>query len=187
MPPPGMRIRHANQGIMSRTAFFENGEAVGIDTDSPDKIMARSEPMHPEDRDFDADLGPEDPGENIDFKAIQAVPRDALKVLLRFLIPAHSPFAKKRWRSMQLRTVILAHMIDLDGLGQKSFQQLGDELGCSRALLSLLSLRLIDGLKIEKTRNGKSRASREVYRKSSKDSHRRQGHRMASDEGKEAL
>jgi hypothetical protein len=168
-----------------RIYHTENGDLVNIDENTPDRILARSEPMHETDKDWDADLGPEDDGERIDFDAIKTVPRDALKVLLRFLIPANSPFAKKRWRSMQLRTVILAHMIDLDGLGQKSFQQLGDELGCSRALLSLLSLRLVDGLAIEKTRNGKSRASREVYRKSSTDSHRRQGHRMTGDKAAE--
>ena len=160
---------------------------IGADEDTPAMIAARKEAIHETDgEDWDHEYAPDEGGEDIDFEAIKAVPRDALKVLLRFLIPAHSPFARKRWRSMQLRTVILAHMIDLDGLGQKSFQQLGDELGCSRALLSLLSLRLIDGLKIEKTRNGKSRASREVYRKSSTDSHRRQGNRVHADEGKVA-
>jgi biotin operon repressor len=164
-----------------RNHFSEDGHLVSIDEHTPDRIAARKEPLHPDDDDFDADFAPDEGGEDIDFEAIKAVPRDALKILLRFLIPANSPFAKKRWRSMQLRTVLLAHMIDLDGLGQKSFQQLGDELGCSRANLSLLSLRLIDGLSIQKTRNGKSRASREVYRKSSTDSHRRQGHRMSAD------
>jgi hypothetical protein len=162
-----------------RTHYGEDGTAVGLDKNTPDRILARKEALHPDDEDFDHDLGPEDGGEVIDFGAIKSVPRDALKILLRFLIPAHSPFARKRWRSMQLRTVILAHMIDLDGLGQKSFQQLGDELGCSRALLSLLSLRLIDGLGIDKCRNGKSRSSRQVFRKSATEAHRRAGHTMS--------
>jgi biotin operon repressor len=165
-----------------RTAFYaEDGTAVGLDQNTPDRIAARKEALHPDDEDYDAAFAPDDGGETIDFDAIRNVPRDALKVLLRFLIPAHSPFARKRWRSMQLRTVILAHMIDLDGLGQKSFQQLGDELGCSRANLSLLSLRLVDGLSIEKSRNGKSRASRQVYRQTATEAHRRAGHRMSAD------
>ena len=183
---PGMPIRHPTLS-MTRTAFFENGEAVGIDTDSPDRILARSEPMHPEDHDFDADLGPEDPGETFDLAGIKSIPRDALRTLLRFLVPNNSVSAKKRWRMAQLRVALTAHMLNIDGIGSKSFEELGQELGCTRALLSLYSLRMIDGLAIDKTRNGKCRRSREVYRQSATEVHRRQGHRMKQDVAAEVL
>ena len=164
-----------------RTAFFENGGAVELDNNSPDRILAKSEPMHPDDEDFDHELAAAEDGENIDLAGIRAIPRDALKTLLMFLIPSNSVSAKKRWRMAQLRLSLLSHMLNVDGIGQKSFEELGQELGCTRALLSLYSLRMIDGLAIDKTRNGKCRRSREVYRQSATEAHRRQGHRMKQD------
>jgi hypothetical protein len=165
-----------------RTAFFDDhGAAVELDCNSPARILARSEPLHPDDEDFDPDLGPEDPGENIDLAGITSIPRDALRTLLRFLVPNNSVNAQKRWRMMTLRTALLAHMLDIDGIGQKSFEDLGQELGCTRALLSLYSLRMIDGIGIDKTRNGKRREARAVYRKTATEAHRRAGHSMSSD------
>jgi hypothetical protein len=165
-----------------RTAFYgEDGTAVGLDENTPDRIAARKEALHPDDEDYDAAFAPDDGGETIDFGAIRNVPRDALKVILRFIIPSTSSSEAKRWRMAQLRVALLAHMLDLDGIGSKSFQQLGDELGCTRALLSLYSLRMIDGLQIDKCRNGKSRRSREVFRKSATEAHRRARHRISAD------
>jgi hypothetical protein len=160
----------------------EDGHLVNIDEDSPLRLLARREPLHPDDPDdFDADFRPDDNGERIDFEGIKAVPRDALKTLLRFLVPSNSVSAKKKWRITQLRVALLSHMLNVDGLGALSFEELGQELGCTRALLSLYSLRMIDGLQIDKCRNGKSRRSREVFRKSATEAHRRQGHRMKQD------
>ena len=119
--------------------------------------------------------------ENIDFKAVQGVPRDALLVLLRFIIPATAISPKKRWRRAQLRLAVLAHFLDVDGLGERSFKELGDQLGCTKALLSLYSLRMIDGLGINKTRHGKSKIARQSYRQSAIESHKRQGHIVKAD------
>ena len=117
-----------------------------------------------------------DHGEDIDFASIKNVPRDALLVLLRFLIPATSSSPRKRWRGAQLRLAVLSHFLNVDGLGEKSFKELGEELGCTKALLSLYSLRMIDALGVEKSRHGKSRLAREAYRQSATEAHRRQGH-----------
>jgi hypothetical protein len=122
--------------------------------------------------------------ENIDFSAIKKVPADALKILIRFLLP--SAPAKNRWRHAQIRLALVAHMIDIDGIGGKSFEKLAQELGCSRALLSLRSLEMIDGLEIEKCRNGKARASRETYREAAIKSHIARGHRMSEDSAGDA-
>lgn len=119
-----------------------------------------------------------DTSENIDFAAIKGVPRDALLILLRFLIPQKASSPRKKWRGAQLRLAVLAHFLDLDGLGEKSFKELGEELGCTKALLSLYSLKMIDGLGIEKSRHGKSRQAREAYRQSATEAHRRQGHHI---------
>jgi hypothetical protein len=162
-----------------RNHFSEDGHLVSIDENSPARIAARREPLHDKDLDFDHELAPDDDGERIDFEGIKAVPRDALKILLRFLIPSNSISEKKRWRMAQLRVALLSHMLDVDGLGSKSFEELGQELGCTRALLSLYSLRMIDGLGIDKCRNGKSRSSRQVFRKSATEAHRRAGHTMS--------
>jgi hypothetical protein len=171
-----------------RTYHTDSGHLVNIDSDTPDRLLARSEAWHPGDDGTDADLGPENDGERIDFEGIKAVPRDALKTLLRFLIPSNSVSEAKRWRMAQLRVALMAQMLDVDGLGSKSFRELGEELGCTRALLSLYSLRMIDGLSIEKSRNGKKRSARSVYAASSTEAHRRAGHRMTADKlAEEAL
>jgi hypothetical protein len=168
-----------------RNHYSEEGHLVSVEENSPDKLAARREALHPEDIDFDTDLGPENDGERIDFEGIKAVPRDALKTLLMFLIPSNSVSEKKRWRMAQLRLALLSHMLNVDGIGSKSFQQLGDELRCSRALLSLYSLRIVDGLSLNKAPNGKCRASRLVYQKTSTEAHRRAGHRIHSDKAAE--
>jgi hypothetical protein len=166
----------------------EDGHLVNIDEDSPLRLLARREPLHPDDPDdFDADFRPDDNGERIDFEGIKAVPRDALKTLLRFLVPSNSVSEKKKWRMAQLRVALLSHMLNVDGLGALSFEELGKELECTRSLLSLYSLRIVDGLTLNKAPNGKQRSAREIYRQTATAAHRRAGHRMASDESKEAL
>lgn len=182
MPPPACRL---DIPAWEMNHYSEEGHLVNIDENTPDRIAARREALHPEDIDFDTDLGPENDGERIDFEGIKAVPRDALKTLLMFLIPSNSVSAKKRWRMAQLRLSLLSHMLNVDGIGSKSFQQLGDELGCSRALLSLYSLRIVDGLSLNKAPNGKQRSARHAYSVSCTEAHRRAGHRVAADEGKE--
>ena len=170
-------IRHP--ALVMRTHHSDDGHLVNTDENTPDRILAQKEPLHETDEDFDHDYAPDHDGETFDAAAIKNIPRDALKVILRFIIPSTSSSQAKRWRIAQLRVALLAHMLDIDGIGSKSFEDLGQELGCTRALLSLYSLRMIDGLAIDKTRNGKSRRSREVYRETATAAHRRAGHRMA--------
>ncbi len=116
-----------------------------------------------------------DGGETIDLAGIKAIPVSALKVLVRYLVPARG---RSRWRHGQIRLAILAHALDLDGIGGQSFEALSKELNCSRSLLSLRSLELIDGLGINKLRNGKARESRDTYRSSAIATHKRLGHKM---------
>jgi hypothetical protein len=149
--------------------------AILADWETPDRIVARLEPMHEDDVDFDADLGHDDGGETIDLAGIKAIPVSALKVLVRYLVPARG---RSRWRHGQIRLAILAHALDLDGIGGQSFEALSKELNCSRSLLSLRSLELIDGLGIDKLRNGKVRKSRDTYRSSAIATHKRLGHKM---------
>lgn len=125
-------------------------------------------------------LEDEQDDEEIDLDGINAIPRDALKRLVRWLVPSQARSSAKRWRISQIRLAILSQMLDVDGTGQLTFEQLGKELGCTRALLSYYSLRMIDDLGQNKSANGKSRASREVFRQSAIASHQARGHRMKS-------
>jgi hypothetical protein len=160
---------------------YDNGSWVEIDSNTPAVMLARKEPLHPDDGDeWDADLAPDDAGEFIDVDGIKDIPRDALQRLVLFLIPVNSAPAR-RWRISTLRLAIIAQMVDPDGIGKQSFEALAKELGCTRALLSWHSLKMIDSLKIDKLRNGKQRHTRETYRQSAIESHRRQGHRIHTD------
>ena len=150
------------------------------DHETPDKIIARTEAWH-EDDDEGSDplLSPAEDGLTIDLAGLRSIPTDALLILLRYIVQPDS--ATNRWRQAQVRVAVLSHMVNLDGIGSLSFAQLAQELGCSPALLSLRSIELIDGLAIDKTRNGKKRSSRETYRKTATEAHIRAGHRMTVD------
>ena len=69
---------------------------MGRDNDSPDKIVARKENLHETDKDFDHELSPDDGGETINAAGIKSIPRDALKVLLRYIVHATSLSQQKR-------------------------------------------------------------------------------------------
>ena len=158
---------------------YEGSHLVDVELNSPDRIMARSEPWHEGDKDTCRHLSPADTAEDIDLAGLRSIPREALLILLRYIVQPGA--AKHRWRQAQIRLAILAHMVNLDGIGELSFQALGEELGCTRALLSMRSLELIDGLSIDKTRNGKKRSSRETYRKTATKAHTLAGHTMTVD------
>jgi hypothetical protein len=157
--------------------YYADSDLVQADHNTPLHQLAKKEPWHDGDEDTDPQLDPADTAEQIDLAGLRSVPRDALIILLRYIVQPGA--AKNRWRQAQIRLAILAHMVDLDGIGALSFAALAEELGCTRALLSMRSLELIDGLKIEKTRNGKKRSSRETYRKTATEAHARAGHKMA--------
>jgi hypothetical protein len=165
-----------------RDHYSEDGHLVEVDFNTPAVKLARKEALHETDGDdWEADLAPCDMGETFDVAGIRDIPRDALQRLVLFLIPANSG-PTKRWRVSQLRLAIIAQMVDADGIGKLSFEDLAKELKCTRAILSYHSLKMIDAIGINKLRNGKRRETREIYRQSAIESHRRQGHRMKQDE-----
>ena len=165
---------------MSRTAFFDDhGAACGLDCNSPDRLLAKSEPLHEADGDFDADLGPEDDGETFDAAGLKSIPRQALLHLLRFVFPA--PGGTRPLRVAQLRLVALAHLAGVEGIGDRTLTDLARELTCTKSLLSLYSVRLTDQLGQAQVRGGKNRAARETYRQRALATHRAAGHRMSAD------
>jgi hypothetical protein len=184
-PPqnPGIEALAIRQPALSIMRDYYNGDdghLVEVDWQSPDRVAAGKEALHEDDVDFDADLAPYDKGETIDVTGIREIPRDALQRLVLFLIPTNSHPAK-RWRIAQLRLAIVAQMVDADGIGTQSFEDLAQELKCTRAILSYHSLKMIDAIGIDKLRNGKPRRTREIYRESAIAVHKRLGHKMTQD------
>jgi hypothetical protein len=163
---------------------YADSDLVQADHTTPLHQLAKKEPWDDADEDTDPQLDPADTAEQIDLAGLRSVPRDALLILLRYIVQPGA--AKHRWRQAQIRLAILAHMVNLDGIGALSYAGLAEELGCTRALLSMRSLELIDGLMIEKTRNGKRRSTRETYRRTAIEAHARAGHRMAVEVGEVA-
>ena len=182
--PPGLPIRHRAQGIM-RTYHTDNGDLVNIDSNTPDRIMARSEPLHPSDGDFDHELAPCDGGETFDAAGLKSIPRQALLILLRFIFPP--PNGTRPLRVAQLRLIALAHLAGLEGVGDRTLTDLAQELACTKSLLSLYSVRLTDQLGQAQVRGGKNRAARETYRQRALATHRAAGHRMSADKASEEV
>ena len=162
-----------------RNHYSEAGHLITIDQDSPDKIAARREALHPEDRDYDADLAPDDDSQTFDAAGLKSIPRQALLILLAFIFPP--PGGPRPLRSAQIKLVTLAHLAGLQGVADRTLTDLARELGCTKSLLSLYSVRLTDQLGQAQVRGGKSRSARKVYSERALATHRRAGHRMTAD------
>jgi hypothetical protein len=150
--------------ILGHEDGSRNGTA--IDWQSPDEILME--------REDEAD------SESCDLGGISEIPRDALKTILNFLVSPEKAglSAKKRWEMSLYRLVILAHTTGMQDVGNKSLSKLAEELGVTRSLLSHYAIQLCDQLGQAQPRGGKSRASRQVYRETATESHRRRGHRL---------
>jgi hypothetical protein len=169
-----------------RNHFTEGGHLVNIDSDSPDRILAKSEAWHPADDGTDAALAPCNGDETFDAAGLKSIPRQALLLLLAFIFPA--PGGTRPLRVAQLRLVALAHLAGFEGVGDRTLTDLARELACTKSLLSLYSVRLTDQLGQAQVRGGKNRAARETYRQRALASHRAAGHRMTADKlAEEAL
>lgn len=144
----------------------EGKRSTAIDWDSPDELMMQAE----------IEAGIDTEGQAVDTLALRKIPPDALKILLRYLLPAGRK-GPARWSGAVLKLAVLSNAADVDDLGGMTFTDIAKELGVSRALVSLYSLKLVDELGINKVRAGKSRESREVFRQSALAAHKRAGHR----------
>jgi hypothetical protein len=116
--------------------------------------------------------------ETIDVADLKSVPREALRIILRFLIPA-AGLPRRKWRVAQLRLATLAHLADVDDIGGQTLTEIAEELQCTRALVSLYHVRMLKTLNIPESRGGKSMASRAVYSQSASAAHIRAGHKMS--------
>jgi hypothetical protein len=118
-----------------------------------------------------------DDDEKIDLAGISGIPRDALARLLEFVL-GKSEQKRTKWKTATLRIAALCHLLNVRNMRELSLGELGRELGCTRANMSLYSLAVVDELQIEKGFTGKPRAARESYRKAAIKSHIQRCHRM---------
>jgi len=142
-----------------------------VELNSPDRIMARSEPWHAEDKDTDRHLDPDDTAETIDANGIKGIPRDALRQLLIFLIPRTDQLTK--WRMAAVRLAVVSRILNIDDLGALSLETLAKQLGVTRSLLSLRQLEIADQFGLGKLRSFKSAAARINYKASATKAHSR--------------
>ena len=152
---------------------YDNRELVDVEMNSPDRLLARSEPWHPEDIHTDHQLDPEDIGETFDAAGIKGIPLDALRQILLFLIPRTDKAS--RWQMATVRLAIVARVLGLDDAGQP-LEVLAKQLNVTRSLLSLRQLEIADQFQLGKLRSSKSAAARKNYSISASLAHeRRQG------------
>jgi hypothetical protein len=153
---------------------------MGKDDNSPDKILAKKEAIHPDDGDdWDRDLAPDDDPGTFDAAGMRSIPTNALKILLNFIFKP--PGGPRPLRAAHLRLIALAHLAGVDGVADRTLTDLARELGCTKSLLSLYSVRLTDQLGQAQVRGGKSRSARKVYSERALATHRAAGHRMTAD------
>lgn len=150
------------QGVNYVDQIAGHGENARVDFRDPSKIL-----MEIEDG---------DDGETIDCAGIAGIPRDALKKILDFVCDVRASGGTAQWRCRTLRLAALAHLANVQGVGEKTLTQLAGELGCTRASVSLYSIRIVDQLHQYQVRGGKRREAREAYRESAIRSHRAAGH-----------
>ena len=117
-------------------------------------------------------------GGDPDTLAMRDIPPDALAILIRFILGDQSRAKSTRWQVAAIRLAVIAHAIQLDGVGDLSFEELGRQLGCTRATISLYNVRLLDQFGISKFRSSKSRQSRDIYRETAIAAHRKLDHKL---------
>lgn len=111
-------------------------------------------------------LEPEDEERDttIDVEGIGRIPVDCIRVILSMIIPERGT-GPARWRTATGRLLALAHATGFESVRAIPLTQLAEEIGVSRATLSLMNCRLRDAGGLDH-RNGKSDAAREAYSKS---------------------
>lgn len=118
--------------------------------------------------------------EVVSLAGIQDIPRDALAILLNWLVGEPTRNSSTRWRKTTLKIAAISHMLNVQGLRELSLEQLGNQLGTTRANLSLYTLAVCDSCGIDKSYTGKRRGARQAYRDAAIRSHEKRGHKMTN-------
>ena len=153
------------------TKSYADSHLVDVELNTPDRILARSEPWHAEDIDTDRHLAPDDTGETFDASGIKGIPRDALRQLLLFLLPRTDKPTK--FQQAAVRLAVVSRILNIDDMGKLPLETLAKQLGVTRSLLSLRQLEIADGFGLGKLRSSKSAAARKNYKTSATNAHRK--------------
>jgi len=109
-------------------------------------------------------LEPEDADavEEMDVAGLGKIPKDALAVFCRLLLPAGQKPSRRFWRTATCRLAVLAHACGVDPVAGLSLAAIAEDLGACRATLSFSAVRLRDFGRLGH-RAGRSDEAREVY------------------------
>lgn len=97
----------------------------------------------------------------LDIEGIGQIPLDAITIILRTIV-TRPPLSHRGWQAALCRLAVLAKTFDVGDLGCRSLSDIADDIGVSRALLSLRSCQLRDSSG-GSCRGGKSNSARELY------------------------
>ena len=106
-------------------------------------------------------------GETIDFSEIQAIPADALPILLRLILPSTNPLLPQFWRTASVRLCTTAAALNVHPVGGHPLSDLARAIGCSRAALSFAAVNLRDFANLGH-RGGRCDAARAAYSEATK-------------------
>lgn len=126
----------------------------------------------PADAMIEAEENSGDDSETLTLAGISNVPKDALKILLQFILPKNCR-PGLFWQLALKRLVVIAHQADIDGIGHMSQTELAHEIGSNRASLNFHVGCVAKELGFETVRGGKSASAREIYRAARIRSHAR--------------
>ena len=177
VPPPAAPFYTQPPDMRS----YADRDLVDVELNSPDRILARSEPWHAEDIDTDRHLAPADTAEKIDLNGIKGIPRDALRQLLLFLLPRTDKPTK--WQQAAVRLAVVSRILNIDNMGNVPLETLAKQLNVTRSLLSLRQLEIADGFGLGKLRSSKSAAARKNYSTSATIAHRKAQERRKAASG----
>ena len=107
------------------------------------------------------------------------IPPDALAIFCRILLPDGKPTTPSYWAAASRRLAALAHGLQVNPVRQYSLKQIGEALGCSRSLMSLLACELRDFGGLD-CRAGRLASSREHYSESARAVWGRRGRAQAA-------
>ncbi len=105
----------------------------------------------------------ENQSETLDLGGIANIPREAIAIILRCLLPdSQNPCSRRYWESAVARLCATCHALAIDPIRQHPLSELATHVGCSRALLSIRCVTLRDFASLGHSA-GRSEDARKAY------------------------
>ncbi len=104
-----------------------------------------------------------DQSETLDLGGIANIPREAIAIILRCLLPdSENALSQRYWASATARLCAVCHALGVDPIRQHPLSELATHVGCSRALLSIRCVTLRDFADLSHNA-GRSEDARRAY------------------------